>query len=273
MLVVQITDTHIKPRGRLAYRRVDTAEALAACVDHVNRLAPRPDLVLITGDLVDAGVAEEYAHFRELVEPLTTPFFVIPGNHDHRANMRAAFQDHAYLHQDDEFLHYAVDGWPIRLIGLDSTVPGAPHGAMCEKRLGWLRAQLARDPGKPTLLFMHHPPFLTGIEHMDVQNCRDADALAEVLQPHRESIRLLCGHVHRAVHVTWAGAACSIGPSPSHAVALDLSPDPVPSFALEPPACHVVRWDAAQGFTSHLSYIGRFDGPYPFYHPGGALID
>jgi 3',5'-cyclic AMP phosphodiesterase CpdA len=273
MIVVQVTDTHIKPRGRLAYRRVDSAAALAACVDHINALAPRPDAVLVTGDLVDAGSPEEYGRFRELVEPLRVPYFVIPGNHDHRANMRAAFHDHAYLRRDDEFLHYVIDDWPVRLIGLDSTRPGAPEGHLCPRRLSWLRTQLADQPGAPTLLFMHHPPFLTGIEHMDVQNCRDADALAEVLRPHRESVRLLCGHVHRAIHVTWAGVASSIGPSPSHAVALDLCPHPVPSFAIEPPACHMVTWSEARGFTTHLSQIGNFAGPYPFYHPDGALID
>lgn len=273
MIVVQITDTHIKPRGRLAYRRVDTAGALAAGVQHINGLRPRPDAVLITGDLVDAGDPEEYEYFRELVDPLTVPFFVIPGNHDHRGNMRAAFHDHAYLRQDGEFLHYVIDEWPVRLIGLDSTLPGAPEGHLCAQRLRWLATQLDHHPARPTLLFMHHPPFLTGIAHMDVQNCRDAEALGEILAPHRDAVRLLCGHVHRAVHVNWRGVACSIAPSPAHAVALDLCPDPIPSLVLEPPACHLVTWTAEQGFTTNLSFIGHFDGPHPFFHPDGALID
>ena len=273
MIVAQITDTHIKRRGRLAYRRVDSASALAACVAHVNQLRPRPDLVLITGDLVDAGAPEEYSVFRELVAPLAMPYFLIPGNHDERENLRAAFPDHAYLRQDPTFLHYAIDDWPVRLVGLDSTRPGAPEGQLCEVRLRWLEQQLARAPGRPTLLFMHHPPFLTGIGHMDVQNCRDGPALARVLAPHRDSIRLVCGHVHRAIHSNWGGVAASIGPSPSHAVALDLNPHPPPAFALEPPACHLLTWAAAEGFTTHLSVIGQFDGPFPFYPPDGALID
>ena len=273
MIVVQITDTHVKRPGRLAYRRVDSASALAACVDHVNKLVPRPDVALLTGDLVDAGAADEYAVFREIVDELAMPYFLIPGNHDDRGNLRTAFGDHAYLRQDDEFLHYAIDDWPLRLIGLDSTQPGAPEGHMCERRLAWLSAQLDRHPNRPTLVFMHHPPFLTGIEHMDVQNCRDGAALAKVLAPHRDSIRLLCGHVHRAVHANWMGIACSIGPSPSHAVALDLCPDPTPAFVLEPPACHLVTWTGGFEFTTHLSVIGQFDGPYPFYHADGTLID
>ena len=174
MIVVQITDTHIKPPGRLAYRRVNTADALAACIEHVNRLRPRPDAVLVTGDLVDAGGRDEYGLFRELLEALAVPWFAIPGNHDDRANMRAAFHDHDWLRQDYDFLHYVVDAWPVRLLGVDSTLPGAPEGRLCARRLQWLELQLARPPAKPTLLFMHHPPFLTGIEHMDVQTCRDA---------------------------------------------------------------------------------------------------
>jgi Icc protein len=273
VIVLQISDTHIKPRGRLAYRRVDTAKALSACVDHVNRFVPRPDVVLIAGDLVDAGDPAEYGLFRELIAPLQIPFFAIPGNHDHRGNMRAGLREHAYLRQDEDFLHYVIDDWPLRIIGIDSTVPGAPGGLLCGERLRWLTKQLAIGSDKPTLMFMHHPPFLTGIRHMDVQNLGNSEMLAELLSPYRETVRLLCGHVHRAVQATWAGIASSIGPSPSHAVALDLGSDSPPSFALEPPACHLITWTAESGFTTHLSFIGDVEGPHPFFNSNGTLID
>jgi 3',5'-cyclic AMP phosphodiesterase CpdA len=273
LIIAHITDTHLKAGRRLAYRKVDTASALEACVRHLQRLPQAPDVVLVTGDLGDLGVAAEYELFREITAPLAMPLYVIPGNHDDRAAMRAAFADHPYLQQDETFLHYAIDDWPARLIGLDSTVPRAPGGDMCPQRLAWLSRTLAAAPSKPTLLFMHHPPFLTGIGHMDRQNCANAAALGAVVEAHPQVRLLLCGHVHRSIHVTWHGIQASIGPGTSHAVALDLDPAAPPAFIVEPPACQLIVWRAESGFTTHLSPIGTFDGPHPFFTASGALID
>src|SRR5688500_6778311 len=126
MLIAQISDTHIRPKGVLAMGRVDTAGHLARAVAHINALRPAPDLVLVTGDLADAGMAEEYAHLRDLLAPLAMPVHLIPGNHDLRAPLRAAFAAHRYL-QEGELLQYVVDGGPLRLIALDTLTPGHPH--------------------------------------------------------------------------------------------------------------------------------------------------
>ena len=273
MILAHVTDTHIRERGRLTYRRVDSARALAACVEHLVALRHPPDAVVVSGDLVDFGLPAEYELFRELVRPLTVPLYVVPGNHDERAALRQAFPDHSYLRQDERFLHFAIEAHPVRLVGLDTTTPGAPGGMMCPDRLRWLDSCLASEPGRPTLLFMHHPPFPTGIGHMDVQNCGNAEGLAEVVSRHPQVRRVLCGHVHRSVQVTWAGIETSIGPSPSHAVALDLDPAGPPAFVLEPPGCHILTYHPARGFTTHLIFIGAFEGPHPFFSAGGALID
>jgi 3',5'-cyclic AMP phosphodiesterase CpdA len=271
-VLAQVSDTHIKPDGRLAYRKVDTSAALRACVRHLNALDPRPDAVVITGDLVDAGNAEEYAALGGMLDALAMPFYLIPGNHDERDALRAGFPRHAWLRSGGEFVHYAIDAHPIRLIGLDSTIPGAPGGTMCERRLAWLDATLAEAPHRETVLFMHHPPFATGIAHMDVQNCANADALGAVVRRHPQVTRLLCGHVHRAVQMHWHGITASIGPSPSHAVALDLTAGP-PSLVIEPPACQLHVWRPGQGLVSHLSFIGDHGGTHPFFDAGGRLID
>ena len=102
MLIAQISDTHIRPKGVLAMGRVDTAGHLARAVAHIMALRPAPDVVLVTGDLVDAGMAEEYAHLRELLAPLPMPVHLIPGNHDLRDPLRAAFTDHGYLPRDGQ---------------------------------------------------------------------------------------------------------------------------------------------------------------------------
>ena len=82
MLIAQITDTHIKAPGKLSYRKVDTCLYLEQCVAHINALMPRPDVVLITGDITDFGRPEEYRQAGLLLNQLTMPYFVIPGNHD-----------------------------------------------------------------------------------------------------------------------------------------------------------------------------------------------
>jgi len=108
MIIAQISDMHIRPHGQLAYRRVDTAWFLARCVEQLGRMAPRPDIVLATGDLVDAGHPDEYRHLRELLGPLPMPVYLIPGNHDDRDALAREFGDHAYLPREGRFLHYVL---------------------------------------------------------------------------------------------------------------------------------------------------------------------
>jgi len=273
MLIAQVTDTHIKAAGRLAYRKVDSATKLADCVAHLNALPQRPDVVLMTGDLVDSGRPEEYRVLRQLIAPLEMPIFVIPGNHDRHDTFRAAFADHGYLPPSGKFLHYAIEDYPVRLIGLDSTVPGEPGGDMCDERLAWLESCLRERPDRPTVVFMHHPPFLTGIKNMDIQNCRNGDALGAVIERHPQVFHLLCGHVHRAIHLNWHGITASIAPSPSHSVALDLDEFASHDFSLEPPACQLHHWRDDTGLISHLTFIGNHEGPYPFFGADGKLID
>src|SRR6266436_7068299 len=94
--IAQISDLHIKPPGVLAYGRVDTAKALERCVATLNEFSPAPDFVVISGDLADTPAAEEYEHLKRLLAPLKLPFAGIPGNHDSRDMMRAAFPHSAY---------------------------------------------------------------------------------------------------------------------------------------------------------------------------------
>jgi 3',5'-cyclic-AMP phosphodiesterase len=117
MIVVQLSDPHIVAPGDLLYGRVDTAEFLARSVAEVNRLDHVPDVVVITGDLVDHGDPAEYEHLRALLAPLAMPVFVIPGNHDTREPLRAAFAGDGYLPADG-FLQYAIEDHPV-LTGIE----------------------------------------------------------------------------------------------------------------------------------------------------------
>ena len=150
MLIAQITDLHILPEGQLAFGHVDTAACLAQAVAHLGKLDPRPDLVVATGDLAHAGSAAEYAHLRRLLAPLDLPLFLLPGNHDLREALPAAFPDHAYLPRDGGFLQYCVEDWPLRLIALDTIIPGRPAaGSASSGWPGWRRDWRSSPSARP----------------------------------------------------------------------------------------------------------------------------
>lgn len=273
MLIAQISDLHIKAPGALAYGKVDTAAALAACVAELNRLSPRPDLVVISGDLADTPSEAEYAHLTALLAPLQIPFVAIPGNHDDRTLMRAALPQDGATPVGALNLARAVGGIDVLL--LDSSVPGASHGELDNATLAWLDATLAQSTTRPALLFLHHPPFVSGIAHMDVQNLRNAGDLAKVLHLHERARLVAAGHVHRATLTQFADVPATICPAPNHAVALDLEARLPPSFKIEPPAFHLHVWFPGDGFGSvvtHTVPIGDFDGPHPFFGADGRLL-
>jgi 3',5'-cyclic-AMP phosphodiesterase len=243
MIIAQISDMHVRVEGRLAYRHVETGVFLARAVDHLLGMAPRPDVVFATGDLVDVGGADEYRRLRRLLAPLTMPVYLIPGNHDERGTLVEAFAHHRYLPRDGGFLHYVIEDYPLRLLALDTVVPGKAGGLVCAERLAWLDARLAEAPARPTLIFMHHPPFATGIVRMDEQGLTNEGAMALVVRRHGPVEGVICGHLHRPIHVRWAGTVATTAPSPAHQVALDLRErDPGLGFTMEPPAMLLHLW-------------------------------
>jgi len=275
MLLAQISDLHIKRPGGLAYRRVDTAAYLARCVAALNALVPRPDAVIITGDLVDQGDPQQYEHLKTLLAPLELPYFLLVGNHDDRAALRAAFPDRTELHSGSEFVQYAFDVGALRVIALDSLEPGRSAGTLCDARLAWLETQLDAASGKPTIVALHHPPFACGIGHMDELRLDSSASarLAALIARYPNVERVICGHVHRPMFVRFGGTIASAVPAPAHQVALDLRDDAPSAFMMEPPAYALHRYDPATGLVTHHAYVDAADGPYPFYEPEGALID
>ena len=265
MMIAQITDLHVRPRGKVAYERVDTNAMLEAAVATIENLPRKPDLVIATGDLTDCGLAAEYEVLRDILEPLSMPIYLVPGNHDRRAELFAEFGSDGYFRNDDGFLHYTIEGHDVRLIGLDSVVPGHGHGEMCAARLAWLEGRLGEERKRPTMIFMHHPPFATGLTDMDRINCRNGNAMSAVLRRFDNIERVVCGHHHRPITVRWAGTIGSVAPSTAHQVTLDLVPDGgTSSFTMEPPGFHLHIWSKDTGLVTHGVNIGRFEGAYPF---------
>lgn len=263
--IIQISDPHIVPHGQLAYGRVDTAAPLAECVETINRMLPQigpVEMAIVTGDLTDFGTAEEYQRFREIMSPLEIPYRAVPGNHDDREAMRAGFSDHNWMPKSGP-INWLQEFEDIVLIGLDSSVAGKPHGHLDDATLDYLRRCLAAASGKPVIVGLHHPPFLTGKEKMDIQNLRDNAALRRMLSDYSGEARLICGHVHRNIVALFGRVICQIAPGTSHAVAMDQRTDITNCLTKEPGGflLHEMR----DGLVSHHIPVGQFDGPWPFY--------
>jgi Icc protein len=235
MLIAQFSDTHIKPEGHLAYSVVDTHQMLAQAIDHLLQLPQQPDVMVISGDLVDAGSVVEYERLALLLARLPMPVLMVPGNHDDRDNMRQVFRDHPGI-ATQGFWQFALqhDSWPVRIVGLDTVMPGDSAGSLCDERLSWLEDVLRQSPETPTLVVMHHPPFSTGIGHMDDIGLERRHAFARLIKEHPQIERIVCGHLHRHIHTLVAGRSALTCPSTAHTVQLDLARDAAAEFRLEP---------------------------------------
>jgi len=251
LLVAQISDTHIllpesdRPTADLR------ADCLRFCVADINRV--RPDAVIFTGDTVQHGQPEEYVRLRELLAPLEVPLYVVPGNRDDKDAMRAAFSEHAHLNGPDEYLHYAIEDYAVRLVGIDSTLTGERKGRFCESRQAWLDRTLGEQPDRPTLLFIHHPPFDVGDHYVGgYRHPEEAAALEAIVGRNPQVLGLLCGHVHWPVERDWAGAQARIIPS----IAVDVRKGIDESEAGGRPVYMLHRCDRARGLSSELQMVG-----------------
>jgi 3',5'-cyclic AMP phosphodiesterase CpdA len=266
MLIAQISDVHIQAGGKPAYGKIDTVAFLAKTVAALNALDPQPDVVLASGDLVERGSAEEYGLLTELLKPLKAPLFVVPGNHDARDTLAAAFPDAGGKRAaGGAFFQYAVEDFPVRLVAVDTIVPGESGGTFCATRAAWLDATLAAgSPDKPVLIFLHHPPFATGIGHMDKIGLKGADLLASVVSKHSNIERIVCGHLHRAIQARFAGTIASVCPSTAHQVVLDIRKNGPPAFSFEPPGFQLHLWRDGGPLVTHTQATGEYGGPHAF---------
>jgi 3',5'-cyclic AMP phosphodiesterase CpdA len=191
-LIAQLTDPHIGAD----WIAPDPATLLSAAAVAVGRVGP--DVVIVSGDLVENAEDAEYEQFQEALRPLDVPVHVLPGNHDDREALHRHF---GVPGEGGAPVQYTVELGPLRLLVLDSTVPGHEHGELDAARLQWLEAELAAAPERPALIAMHHPPLCTGAPAIDAIALREDGrrALGEVLERHPQVLKVLAGHVHRTV--------------------------------------------------------------------------
>lgn len=271
-ILVQVTDTHVREPGRLAYGRVDTAQYLREAVQSILRLKQWPDAVVLTGDLTDFARAQEYEHLAELLSPLPMPYYLMPGNHDDCDQLRRSFPSHTYLGTCG-FVQYSVAVGALQLIAIDTVVPLASAGQLCPERLQWLAHELDEHRDRPVVVAMHHPPFQTLIGHMDTKGLLvGARELEALVAKHPNIERVICGHLHRSIQVRFGGTLAATVPSTAHQICLDLAPDAASNWALEPPGFGLYALPTGGRLISHTVASGNYAGPYPFYE-NGQLIE
>lgn len=195
-LVIQISDTHIVGGG-LLHGAVDSFGALSAILDTVERSPQRADAILLTGDLSDDGAPDTYKRLRDLVSPvaerLGVPAVFMPGNHDDRENFRDALIPGETEGTIDQVLW--VGG--LRIIALDTTVPGAHHGELRPHQLRFLENELASLAPEGTILALHHPPIPSPIRLVNLLSLRAPEELADVIAG-SDVMMVLAGHSHHA---------------------------------------------------------------------------
>jgi len=246
-LLLQLTDPH------LCVSEGEPDERLARAVAAALELRPRPLAVLISGDIADEPAPEVYARAHSIVGRLGIPVHAIPGNHDDRDLLAMEFAGRASATGDP--VHVLAYVGALRLVGLDTTVPGSPGGTLEPSQLQWLERTLSDEPARPTLLALHHPPVASGIRAMDAMalGTDDADRLESLLDSHPQVLAVTCGHVHRTITTQFAGRPLTFCPSTNSALRLDLrTGEEVPLTFPEQPLGFAVHALAGGRLLSHV---------------------
>lgn len=244
-LLAQISDTHVRADDAGA-----AAQQLRRALDGAR--AYRADAIILTGDLVNDEGADEYAALAEALIDPPAPLFLLPGNHDERARLRAAFPAHAYLPRSGN-LSFTVEDFPVRIVALDQIAPGETFGDFTPELAAWLDATLAATPDKPTIVALHHPPFPTHDLLFDTIGLKGAAEFADVIARHGQVVRIVCGHHHRVSVGQVAHAPVVIAPSTSWVYGLAVHErQQIAPKTTEQPGWMLHAWTEAGGFASHF---------------------
>ena len=245
-LFLHLTDPHLPPPNGLLFG-LDPAPRLASAIAdiaarHAAGSAAPAVFVVLTGDLSRDGEPDAYARLRAMLAGLPCPAHLLLGNHDDRAAFRAAFPTAPV--DPHGFVQQALATPAGLCLMLDTHEPGRPEGHLCPLRLGWLAERLAEGDGD-VLLFLHHPPMPVGIPGMDAIGLVQAEALWQVLRPHRTRIRqMFHGHLHRPIAGSWRGIPLSSLRGTAFQVPLGFTPGGIVPDGREPPCYAVVRVSA-----------------------------
>ncbi len=259
MLIAQMTDIHIgfEPEARPEELN---RQRFRAVLDRLKKQPNPIDLLLLTGDITDRGDRESFEKTAELLGGLDMPVKALVGNHDTREELLNAFPDTETT--ADGFIQSAFVQDGLLVVMLDTLEPGRHGGAFCEARATWLADTLAANPDLPTVIFMHHPPVISGIEWMDPDPAdKWLKRLCEAVSGHEARIMAIhCGHLHRQLSARFCGIPVSVTPSVAPLVSMDMrpisstKPDARALITTEPPTYALHRWEDGQ-FASHYERV------------------
>ena len=241
MKFIHLTDPHFAPPGKLLYG-LEPRAGLDAAVADINAHHADADLAVVTGDLTHWGEPRAFENLADSLRPLKMPVQLLIGNHDHRETFRAHFPGQGA--DPNGFVQSALETEAGLFLFLDTVKAGASAGEYCDKRCAWLAETLAAAPkDRPVYLFMHHPPFATGVPAADRIGLLQPEGFHAAVSPHLGRIRhLFFGHVHRPMCGSWRGVPFSTLRGTSHQVWLDFESDALYG-SHEPPAYGVVLVD------------------------------
>jgi 3',5'-cyclic AMP phosphodiesterase CpdA len=251
MIVAQISDTHIALDTPDADQRIEDFERTIAAI---NALDPAPDVIVHTGDIVHNGRQEEYAQAVAILAKARAPVRVLAGNKDNRANLRAAFSAFGYLATDSEFIDYAVEDFPVRLIAVDTLSSGSNKGDFCPVRARRLISLIDAEPTKPIAIFAHHPPFEVpvGPEPLNFETPETMSRLRETLRHSGRVAAVFSGHVHRGTGGHVGSIPATVVPS----IATTLRRGEYPAHMKRSPVYHLHRFDPLWGFVTETRIAG-----------------
>jgi Icc protein len=252
LLLAQLSDLHVSA----SWEGVDPLPRLEAVIDAVRSLPNPVDAVLVSGDLTDDGGPADYELARELLGRFEAPVHVLPGNHDDRAELRRTF---GLPGSGGEPIDYVAEVGELRLVMLDSIVPGQDPGGFEPRQLEWLDRQLAARPQQPTILAMHHSPLATGIPEWDEINLdrTEIEALAGVISGHSQPLAVVAGHLHRTAASSLAGRPVLSAPSTYLQAHPDFETEDVAVAGVPGFALHVLREGR---LSSQVQSLGSFAG-------------
>lgn len=273
MLIAHLTDPHIGlDPGPLA-GRLDPEAALARALAHVRGLPKQADVLLLSGDLSESGNDADYQTLLRLFDEHlpghrqgNPRVLAVGGNHDRPLRARHYLADWMPRPADIPagLVCVRAEHRGLHFIGLDTVVLNQPHGEIGSAQLEWLDATLQSLAGQPVLIFMHHPPMVTGLAKMDDCGLREGRAqLGRVVAAHGGVQAIVAGHMHRPIVGALGGAPVVVAPSTSHQIDLDLDNTAPLALRLEPPMIGLYRWSPEDGIACHFSHVQAFDGPYP----------
>ena len=251
MIIAQISDTHIALDTADADRRLTDFERT---ITDLNALDPGPDVIFHTGDIVHNGRQDEYAKAAAFLAKARAPVYVIPGNKDNRANLRAAFSACGYLAADSDFIDYAIESYPVRLIALDTLNTSSNRGDFCPERAERLIDMIDAETTKPIAVFAHHPPFevLVGPDRINFEAPEMMERLRQALQHSGRVVAVFSGHVHRLT----AGQVGSIPALVVPCIATTLRKGEYPADVKEHPIYYLHTFDPLGGFTTETRVVG-----------------